>query len=284
MRHFLVAPAATAAAVLAAQPATAQDSTTADRSIDGDSITLGAGLAYVPDYEGSNDYRVAPGPGAIGSIDGFAFTLAANRASVDLIRNRPGPGWDFQAGPIAVVNFNRSTTKSIDDPRIKALGKVDTAIELGGYIGIGKTGVVTSPYDKLSVSLSWRHDVAGGHDSAILQPSVTYFTPLSHKAAIGLFASAEHAGKGYARSYFSVDAAQSAASGLPVYHASSGWKNYMIGTIATHSLTGDLLHGVKLVAAGTYRRMLGDFGDSPVVSIAGSRDQWMGAVGLAYTF
>src|SRR3546814_419264 len=147
-----------------------------------------------------------------------------------------------------------------------------------------KTGLITSPYDKLSVSLSYRPDVSGSNDSALLQPTINYLTPWSLKAAIGLFASAESAGKGYARTYFDITPGQSAASGLPVYTASSGWKNYTIGTIATYALTGDLLHGVKLVAAGTYRRMLGDFGDSPVVSIAGDRDQWMGAVGLAYTF
>ncbi|RIA44605.1 outer membrane scaffolding protein for murein synthesis (MipA/OmpV family) [Hephaestia caeni] len=281
IRHLLFVPAVSAAAALAPQSAAGQD---ADAPAPDDNVTVGLGLAYLPDYEGSDDHRVAIGPGAIGSVGGFAFTLAGNRASLDLIRNASGPGWDVQAGPIAVVNFDRSSIKNIDDARIKALGKVDTAIELGGYVGIGKTGVITSPYDKLSVSLSYRHDVSGGHDSAILQPTINYFTPLSRKAAIGLFASAEHAGKGYARTYFGITPGQSAASGLPVYTASSGWKNYTIGTIATYALTGDLLHGVKLVAAGTYKRMLGDFGDSPVVSIAGDRDQWMGAVGLAYTF
>ncbi len=281
IRHLLFVPAVSAAAVFAPSFAAAQD---ADAPAPDDTITVGLGVAYVPDYEGSDDYRTAIGPGAIGSVGGFAFTLAGNRASLDLARDKPGPGWDFQAGPVAVVNFNRSSTKSIDDPRIKALGKVDTAIELGGYVGIGKTGVITSPYDKLSVSVSYRHDVSGSHDSAIWQPTINYLTPLNRKTAVGLFASAEHAGKGYARTYFGITPGQSAASGLPVYTASSGWKNYTIGTLATYALTGDLLHGVKLVAAGTYRRMLGDFGDSPVVSIAGDRDQWMGAVGLAYTF
>src|SRR3546814_971075 len=94
-----------------------------------DTVTVGLGLAYVPDYEGSDDYRTAIGPGAIGSVGGFAFTLAGNRASLDLVRNASGPGWGFQAGPIAVVNFNRSSTKSIDAPRIKALGKVDRSEE-----------------------------------------------------------------------------------------------------------------------------------------------------------
>src|SRR3546814_4584311 len=88
---------------------------------------------------------------------------------LELLRNASVPGLYFQAGPIAVVNFNRSSTKSIDDPRIKALGKVDTAIELGGYVGIGKTGVITSPYDKLSVSLSYRHDVRSEEHTSELQ-------------------------------------------------------------------------------------------------------------------
>jgi outer membrane scaffolding protein for murein synthesis (MipA/OmpV family) len=132
--------------------------------------------------------------------------------------------------------------------------------------------------------VSYRHDVSGDHDSAIWQPTINYFTPLSRKAAVGLFASAEHAGDGYARTYYTVTPAQATASGLPAYDADGGWKNYTVGALGTYALTGDLLHGLKLVAAGTYRRMLNDFAASPVVSVAGDRDQWMGAVGLAYTF
>lgn len=287
-----LALAATAAALFAA-PVFAQDASTPadpsaapdpDAALGGDSITLGAGGAYLPDYEGSDDYSFTPVPGAIGSYKGFAFQLAGNRASVDLIPDKPGPGLDFQLGPVGVIDFNRSSTKSIDDPRIKALSKLDTAIELGGFVGIGKTGVITSPYDKLSVSVSYRYDVAGAHKSGILQPSVNYLTPLSRKAAVGIFVSAEHAENGYADAYFTITPAQSLASGLPVYYAHSGWKSYTLGALATVSLTGDLLHGLKLVAGGTYKRMLNDFGDSPVVSIAGSRGQWLGAAGLAYTF
>ena len=50
------------------------------------------------------------------------------------------------------------------------------------------------------------------------------------------------------------------------------------------SLTGDLTGGLALVGGVNYRRMLDDAGDSPLTSIAGSRDQWAGALGLAYTF
>ena len=250
----------------------------------GDSITVGVGAVYLPDYEGSNDYRVTAAPGAIGSVKGFNFTLAGNRLSVDLIPNKPGPTWDVQAGPIGVVNFNRSSIKSIDDLRVRALGKRKAAIELGGYVGIGKTGVITSDYDRLSVSLSYRHDVNSVHHSGIWQPSVNYLTPLSRKAAVGLFASAEHVGRGYADAYYTVTPAQSVASGLAAYQARGGWKNYTLGALGTVSLTGDLLHGLKLVGGGTYSRLLNGFSYSPVVRTAGSPNQWLGVVGLAYTF
>lgn len=250
----------------------------------GDSITVGLGAAYLPDYEGSNDYRFTPAPGAIGSYKGYNFTLAGNRLSVDLIPDGQGPTWDVQAGPLGVVDFNRSSVKNIDDVRVRRLGELDTAIELGGYVGIGKTGVITSPYDRLSVTVSYRHDVSGVHKSGIWQPTINYLTPLSRKAAVGLFVSAEHTGDGYARTYYSVSLPGAAASGLPLYNARGGWKNYNIGALGTYSLTGDLLHGFKVVAGGTYSHLFDHFGDSPIVSIAGSRSQWLGVVGLAYTF
>ena len=251
---------------------------------DADTVTVGVAAAYLSDYEGSNDYRVVPAPAAIGSISGYAFQVLGNRVSVDLIRNQAGPTWDLQAGPIAVLNFNRSNTKSIDDRRVKALGEVNTAYEVGGFVGVGKTGVLTSPYDRLAVSVSYRYDVGNAHESGIWQPTVSYFTPLSQKAAVGVFASGERAAGKYAGTYFSVSPQQSLASGLPVYNARGGWKNWSLGVAGTYVLSGDLLHGWKAVGGVNYRRLLNDYADSPLTSIAGSRTQWLGAVGVAYTF
>lgn len=288
--RFALCLTATALAATAA-PSLAQDAPIAPpdagataASLNGDSVTIGAGGVYLNDYEGSDHYVWRIAPGAIGQIGGFSFTLAGNRASVDLIPNKPGPTWDIQAGPIGVVNFNRSSLKSIDDARVRALGKRSTAIEVGGFVGIGKTGVVTSDYDRLSFSVSYRKGIMGAHRAGIWTPTLNYFTPLSTKAAIGVFASADYAERGYGRAYFDVDAAQSLASGLPVFTTRKGWKNWSVGALGTVALTGDLLHGFKLVAGGTYTRMLNDFARSPLVSIAGDRSQWIGVVGLAYTF
>lgn len=278
-------------ALLTGVPALAQDdassrigSSAAAPDRNANSITIGVAGAYVPDYAGSNDYRLQPAPAAVGSIGGFAFTVLGNRASLDLIRDGQGPGIDLQLGPIAVLNLDRTNHKNIDDARVAALPERGTAVELGGYAGIGKTGVITSAYDKLSVSLSYRHDISGVHHSAIWQPSITYMTPLNTKAAVMLFGTMQHVGQGYNRTYFSITPTDSITSGLPSYSAHAGWNNYTLGSAFVYALTGDLLHGMKLVAGGSYTRILGSAAASPVVRVAGSRNQWLGAVGLAYTF
>ena len=249
-----------------------------------DTLTVGVLGAYIPDYEGSNDYRFTPAPVVIGSLKGFNFTFIGNRGSLDLIPNRPGSSIDLQLGPIAKVNFNRSTLSQIDDVRVRALGKRATSLSVGGFVGIAKTGVITSAYDRIAVSVSYRQGVAGANRSYTWEPSVTYATPLSRKLGVLLTASASYSGDGYANTYYSVSPGESLASGLPTFTAHKGWRDYTVGGLVTYSITGDLLHGFKLVAGGSYTRQMNDFSYSPLVRIAGSPNQWLGSAGIAYTF
>jgi outer membrane scaffolding protein for murein synthesis (MipA/OmpV family) len=273
---------------LGAAPAFAQDSadpaSIPNTDDGGDFAMVGLGVAILPDYEGSDDYSVSPVPAAIGRVSGFNFLILGDRLSVDLVPDNFGPGIDFQAGPVAAINFNRASTKGIEDERIKALGKRKAAIELGGYLGIAKTGVITSEFDRVSASVSYRKGVSGAHSAGIWTPTVSYMTPLSTTSMVSVFVSAERAGSGYARSYFGINPEQSEDSGLPVYNARGGWKNWTLGAVGAKSLTGDLRGGLQAFGGVVYRRMLNDFAESPVTSIAGDRDQWLGSVGLAYSF
>lgn len=284
---------ATAAAVLAliATPAFAQDTSSAAGpppgdpiETGGDSLTIGVGIASVPSYEGSDSNRVIPGGAVRGTYKGISFQTRGTKLFVDVIPSDSGPGYDFQLGPVVGVNLNRTSRKSIDDIAVERLGTVDTAIEVGGFVGIGKTGVITSDYDKLSVSVSYYHDVANAYDSYVITPQIDYGTPLSRKIFVGISANAAYAGGGYADTYFSVTPAGRARSGFAVYDADKGWKSYSLSGLANYSLTGDLLHGLSVVGGISYTRLLNDFADSPIVSVRGDRDQWFGAVGLAYTF
>lgn len=284
-------PGALVASLLIATPAFAQDQSApqsaevAEAASEGAArLTLGVGAAYYPDYEGSSHNRWTPIPVANGTVAGMSFTLVGNRAQLDVIPNETGPGWDIQFGPVAVYNMNRSNRDSIRDPRVRALGEVDSALEVGGYFGIGRTGLITSDFDKLSVTLSYRKDVTKVHKAGIWNPVVTYSTPLSTRAMVSLSASAEIVEDRYARTYFGVTPAQSIASGLPIFRPEGGQKDITFGGYFAYALTGNLTKGLSLVAGGTYRKLVNDFADSPLVSIAGDRNQWTGAAGLALTF
>lgn len=277
------------AALVTASPALAQDGVSPaqapvapDIDTGRNTITIGVGAGYVPTYEGSDSSRVVPVPAVLGSYDGFAFATRGSKFLVDIVPNDPGPVWDYQFGPVISLNFNR--VGDPDDARIDRLGRKKVALELGGYAGIGKTGVITSDYDKLSASVVYVHDVSGINHSFTITPQIDYGTPLSRKAYVGISGSATYAGNRYADTYFGVSPAGAIASGLPGFNPDSGWKNWSVSALGTYSLTGDLLHGLKVVGGVSYSRLLNDFARSPVVRIAGDRDQWYYALGLGYTF
>lgn len=265
-------------------PAFAQDEALPEPYQNSDFLMLGAGVATLPDYEGSDDRRVVPLPGAIGRVGGFKFTLIGNRASMDFIPDRAGQRWDLQAGPVASLGFSRANLKDLKDPRMKALGRLGYAVELGGYVGIARTGLITSDYDNLSASISYRKDVANAGRGATIIPSATYMTPLSRKAMVIVFGSATHVDTDYAVSYFSISPQQSARSGLPVYSARAGWKSWAVGAASSVALTGDLTGGLSLMGGFMYTKLLGSAAETPMTRIAGTRNQWLAGAGLAYTF
>jgi len=270
------------AAMLVAAPAFAQSTDRPAPADNDDTLTIGIGAAYGPTYEGSDDYRFLPGGAIRGKVSGHNFYTRGPQLYFDLIPEKPGNSLDLALGPVVGARFNR--TGGIKDAQVRALGKLDTAIEVGGFAGIAKTGVITSDYDTLSFRVSYLRDVSNTHDSYVLTPAIEYGTPLSQTAYVGVSLSADHVGDGYARTYFDVTPAGAVASGLPVYSTDGGWKNVSVGLLGTVSLSGDLRKGWALFAIGNYSKLLGDFKRSPIVSIAGDSNQWFGAIGIGYTF
>jgi len=271
-----------ATALIAAMPAFAQDAPPPlpdpnDRS---DTLTIGAGGAYLPDYEGSNDYKLTPAAAIRGRIGGMAFFSRATWLYLDVIPRGSGR-LDFDVGPIAGVRMNR--TGKVKDNVVDLLPELDTAIEVGGFAGISLHGL-TNPYDTLSFRIDGVADVGGAHKSSVFTPTIAFGTPLSRTNYISASLSADFAGNGYADYYFGIDAADALASGLPIYNPDGGFKNWEFGLLAAQSLTGDLTSGFTLFATGSYSHLAGDFKDSPIVKQRGSASQWLGALGVGYTF
>lgn len=264
---------------LSSAPAFAQDSEPVD---DGsDNFTVGVGAVYTPSYEGSDDYVISPAAQLRGRVSGFSFYTRGTSIYLDLIREEPNAPVDVFLGPAANVRFNR--TGRIEDPQVKALGELDTAIEIGGAVGVTKNGVLHD-YDFLTFRVDAIHDVTNTHDSLIVTPAIEYATPLSRTFLVGVSTSADHVGGNFARTYFGVTPAGAAASGLAPYTLDGGFKNVRANLLLTYSLSGDLRRGWALFALGSYSRLLGDFKRSPIVADAGDADQFILGGGIGYTF
>lgn len=255
-----------------------------DLKIGGDRVSIGVGLSSTPSYIGARRSRVLPTAAIQGQISGISFNTSGTAIYADLVPGNGKTGWKLEAGPLAALRLDR--TGKIDEPQVAALGDRKAAIELGGSIGVQRTGVVTSDYDTLSFSLSWQHDVNHANRSYVVSPEIDYDTPLSEHAFVSLSASADYVGKGFGRYYYDIDPAGSVASGLPVYSGAdkAGWKDWNLSSMAVHSLTGNLTHGLGVFATGGYQRLLGDYRRSPIVTQIGTANQWSGAIGLEYTF
>lgn len=289
MRRFVPALAATALATMAV-PAMAQDTSDADpvpedmaqgTVFDGDWVQVGIGVAYGPDYDGSDDYEAFPLPLIQGSVGGIDILPRPAGVALDLVPDGDGKV-DFTLGPVVRIRSGR--TGDIEDPVVAAAGELDTAIEVGPTAGVSVSGVL-NPFDSVGFSVDARWDIAGAHEGRTISPSISYFTPVSRGAAVSLALSAEHADGKFNDYYFSVTPAQALASGLPVYDADAGFNKLGATLIGAVDLDGDITNGgLALFMIGGYSRMIGDAADSPFVAQRGSADQWLAGAGLGYTF
>ena len=245
-----------------------------------DTLTIGLGGAVLPDYEGSDDYRVIPAAAIRGRYRGISFSTRGTFLYVDLVP-RGTNKLAFNAGPIIGARLNR--TGDIKDPIVDRLPELKTAVEVGGFGGISYHGL-TNPYDSLSLRVDVVHDVAKAHRSTIISPTIDFSTPLSRTTYVGISAGLDFVQRRYAQYYYGITPVDTALSGLPVYSPGGGLKDWKVGILANQAVTGDLLHGLSIFATGSYSRLQGDFKRAPIVTLRGKPGQWLGAIGLAYTF
>ena len=254
-----------------------------DSVFTGDWVTVGIGVGVSPSYEGSDDYSVFPAPLILGSVEGFDFGARGPGLYVDLVRDgNSDSDTKFVFGPQFRIRGNR--VNDVDDPVVELLEELDTAVEVGFTSGISFNKVLI-PVDSLTFGLDATWDVAGAHKGRIISPSIAYSTPLSLAAFARLSVSADHVDDNYADYYYSIDGADSAASGLPTFTATSGFKSVGTTLLLGYDLSGNALDGgFSVFAIGIYSSLLGDAKRAPTTSIRGDADQWFVAGGVSFTF
>jgi outer membrane protein len=221
-------------------------------------VTLGGGAIYLPEYEGSGEFKVLPFPIFSAS---FRDTVHIDSTGVILdLYQQDG----FRAGLKGGYELGR---KEDDSDYLHGFGDVDPGAVIGGVISYERGPFeVYAELDK----------TVGGSDGLTARIGAT----VSHRYERFVFSgdvSATWADEKHMAAYFSIAPDQSARSGLPEYEAETGIKRVDLKASATYMLTDNWF---VTGSAGT-GVLIGDAKDSPIV-----RDeiQPFGMLGLGYRF
>lgn len=247
----------------------------------GDWIAVGGGVVYANSYSGSDESRALAVPVIAGNYKGIGVRPRAAGLSFNFLEGMRGKV-TFSAGPI--FRFRGDRAGGIKDPVVEAAGKLETAFELGGQAGVTLNGVFTR-YDRISAGVDLLFDVAGAHGGAVIDPGVSYSTPLGRGTVVAVSLGAQYVDGNFADYYYSVTPVQSTASGLPEFDADSGWHKAGATLAMGFDTNGEFRDGGLIVGGALgYRRMLGDAADTPYTSLRGDADQLFGIFGIAYVF
>lgn len=228
------------------------------------------GVSALPDYEGADDHRILP------LVDGKIFlgeryaALEAATLRVNII-NANG----FEFGPVASLTFGRDD--EIENRAVAQLGQIDDAYELGAF---GAVSFDLGGNDKVRFAVQGVHDVSDVHGGFVISASASYTAPVGERLNLIFDLGSSYANDDYAATYFSVTPSGSVASGLPGFTAQGGFKD--VGAQLTVSYR--IGNNWGIAANAGYRRLLGDFADSPVVADGGNANQLSGGIGVFYSF
>lgn len=229
-------------------------------------ISIGAGGAYAPDYEGSDRYRFRPLPYArIAYGDWFEFS--GNQLTVPVVKLGRGV---LTVGLLTRLGGGRDETDNRAD--LTGLGNIGPAVEVGGFTRL--------QFGRIWFGISAGQDVAGGHKGMTVDGSMGVMLPLTSSLSASVSANTTWASRKYMNRFFGVSAAQSAASGLSEFAAESGLKDYGAGLGLSYRLSKSW----SLQGGTRYKRLTSDAADNPLVRQRGSKDQVMNYLAMAYTF
>lgn len=249
---------------LLASPAAAEDAKWSGN------IALGAGMR--PDYIGSDDLEATPY--IAGRINYGAFYLDIQGEQLKLNLS-PIEGLAF--GP--TVNVENKRDKGVKNLKVARLPQIDDALEAGGFVAYSRQGLFSSK-DQVTVAASYLVDTSDTFDGAVGDVSVTYGWRVNNRWSLGASAKVDVVDKKYARTYFGVTPAQAALSGLSAYDLKGGVRDLALSAKVSYALN----ERWSLQWLGGYKRLTGDFADSPLVKDGGSANQFSAAIAVGYRF
>jgi outer membrane scaffolding protein for murein synthesis (MipA/OmpV family) len=183
-------------------------------------------------------------------------------------------GWNaYKDDDLAVGPYLRySGGRSDNNDGLEGMGDIDRTLMAGAFINYR--------HGPLRFKSEVRQDVLDQKQGAVAVFRLGTKVPWNGTPLFTAYVSTTWASSVYMQSFFGVNAAQSARTGLPAYHPGSGIRDVSVSISSGYGLTGNW----SVSAQAEYRRLLGDAADSPLVEDTGSANQFVIGAGLNYTF
>jgi MipA family protein len=259
--------------VALAQPASTGDAVDPVDPAPGDGIrvTLGAGAGVAPDYEGSDYYQAVPLWNL--NVSNLYHPKTYVQLFGPLLRSNFIPDDHWRLGVAGQFIKKRD---NVHNDRVDDLDSVDASVMLGltgGY------DFLADPRRDLALEVEARQDVA--NDNGFLATiRGAYRASLTESLGMVAYVGSTWADDDYMSSYFGIDAANAAASGLDQFDADEGFKDVSFGG----GLSYRFLERWSVAAFATYARLLNDAKDSPIVDDVGDANQFFGGALINYQF
>ncbi|MEM9705392.1 MAG: MipA/OmpV family protein [Pseudomonadota bacterium] len=216
-------------------------------------LSVGVGPVVQPDYIGSDDYEIEADPQVFARFRNFVF-------------------FDDDGGDVALFGFSGfsfgPSFRIVGDRReeensaLEGVGDVGLTFEAGAF-------AATTFLDRFSFRFKVRRGVASGHRGLIVDASSTAVLLRYNRFSMSVTGQTSWIGNRYVDTYYSITPDQSAASGLPTFEAERGFRDF-----------GGSVNGYINIAKRwslnpyvSYRYLVGDVADSPLVAIEGDRNQ-----------
>lgn len=264
----LLAGGAICVAALCAVPARAADPVNQLLTAPAWTVTLGIEPRVVPTYEGSKNSWLVPFPMIDVRRAGTPHRFRSPRdgASIGFYENDFGT---FRVGPTLKLRLPR---REDGDSSIQGLGNVPWAWELGGFVEYW-------PARWLRTRAELRQGL-GGHSGLVGDVMADVVVPVTPKLTLSGGPRLTLSNAKAMDPYYSINAQQSALSGLPVFDAKGGLRAYGAGVQARYELSSQWATHMFV----EYERLAGDAANAPLVSLRGTRDQFQVGIGLTYSF
>jgi outer membrane protein len=259
--------------VALAQPASMGDAVDPVDTPSGDGIrvTLGAGAGVAPDYEGSDYYQAVPLWNL--NVSNLYHPKTYVQVLGPLLRSNFIPDDHWRLGVAGQFIKKRD---NVHNDRVDDLKSVDASAMLGL---VGGYDFLAAPDQDLNLEIEARQDVA--NDNGFLATiRGAYRGRLTDSLGMVAYVGSTWADDDYMSSYFSVDAADAAASGLDQFNADEGFKDVSFGGAVNYRF----LEHWSVAVLGTYARLLNDAKDSPIVDDVGDANQFFAGALINYQF